>query len=114
MIKVGNLEARRDFLDVRDVVDAYAAAVLAPDLPAGIVINVASGVPRRMGDILDALLAMSGIAIRVERDDRLIRPTDIPVTAGDARRAAAMLGWRPSIAWETTLRDVLDAHRRAA
>ena len=113
VMKVGNLEARRDFLDVRDVVDAYAAAVVAPDLPAGIVINVASGVPRRMGDILDALLAMSGVAISVERDDALMRPTDISVTAGDARLAGAVLGWCPSIPWETTLRDVLDAHRRA-
>ena len=114
VMKVGNLEARRDFLDVRDVVEAYAAAVGALDLPGGIVVNVASGIPRRMGDVLDAMLAMSGADITVERDEALMRPTDIPVTAGDARRAASMLGWRPAIAWETTLRDVLDAHRRAA
>ena len=114
VMKVGNLDAKRDFLDVRDVVEAYAAVAGAVDLPSGIVINVASGVPRRMGDVLDAMLGMSEVEIDVEQDRTLMRPSDIPVTAGDARRAASLLGWRPSIAWEKTLRDVLDAHRHAA
>ena len=99
---------------MRDVVEAYAAAVAAPNLPAGVVINVASGIPRMMGDVLHQMLSMSSAKIHVERDQALMRPTDIPVTAGDARRAAAMLDWRPTIAWEATLRDVLDAHRRDA
>ena len=113
VIKVGNLDAKRDFLDVRDVVEAYAAAVGAPDLSPGVVINIASGVPRRMGDVLDAMLAMSDVEIDIEQDRALMRPSDIPITAGDARRAASLLGWQPSIPWEKTLRDVLDAHRRA-
>ena len=113
VLRVGNIEARRDFLDVRDVVEAYARAVTAPDLPRGVAINVASGIPRRIGDVLDALLGLSRVAIRVERDEALMRPSDVPVTTGDARRARDLLDWRPSIAWNTTLEDILDAHRRA-
>ncbi len=112
VLRVGNLDARRDFLDVRDVVEAYLLAATVPGLPRGVVLNVASGEPRRIGDVLDALLAMSRVAIRVEPDPALMRPSDVPVTAGDAARARALLGWRPRIPWETTLRDVLDDHRR--
>lgn len=112
-LKVGNLEARRDFLDVRDVVAAYLRVVTAADLPPGIVINVSSGTPRRIGDILEALLRQSRVAIRIEPDEALMRPSDVPVTAGDARRAHSLLDWRPAVPWETTLRDVLDACRRA-
>ena len=112
VMRVGNLDARRDFLDVRDVVEAYLLAATAPSLPRGVVLNLASGEPRRIGDVLDALLALSQVAIRVEPDPALMRSSDIPVTAGNAARARALLGWRPSIPWETTLRDVLDDHRR--
>ncbi len=112
VLRVGNLDARRDFLDVRDVVEAYLLAVTVPRLPRGIVLNVASGDPRRIGDVLDALLALSGTVIRIERDPALMRPSDVPVMAGDAARARALLGWRPRIPWETTLRDVLNDHRR--
>ncbi len=112
VMRVGNLDARRDFLDVRDVVEAYLLAATASSLPRGVVLNLASGEPRRIGDVLDALLRLSSVAIRVERDPALMRPSDVPVTAGNAARARALLGWRPSIPWETTLRDVLDDHRR--
>ncbi len=112
VLRVGNLDARRDFLDVRDVVDAYLLATTAPSLPRGVVLNLASGEPRRIGDILDALLRLSGVPIRVERDLALMRPSDVPVTAGNAARARALLGWCPCVPWATTLRDVLEAHRR--
>ena len=112
VMRVGHLDAPRALLDVRDVVEAYLLAATAPSLPRGVVINVASGKPRRMGDVLDALLAMSRAVIRVERDPALMRPSDIPVTVGDAARARDLLGWRPRIPWETTLHDVLDDHRR--
>ena len=112
VLRVGNLDAQRDFLDVRDVVQAYRLAVTAPSLPRGVVLNVASGEPRRIGDVLDALLGLSRIPIRVERDEALMRPSDVPLTAGNAARARDLLGWRPSIPWETTLLDVLDDHRR--
>ena len=111
VMRVGNLDARRDFLDVRDVVEAYFLAATVPSLPRGIVLNVASGEPRRIGDVLDTLLTMSRVAIRVEHDPALMRPSDVPVTAGNAARARDLLSWRPRIPWETTLRDVLDDQR---
>ena len=112
VMRVGNLDARRDFLDMRDVVEAYLLAVTGPALPRGVVLNIASGEPRRMGDVLDALLALSRVAIRVVPDPALMRPSDVPVTAGNAARARLLLGWGPSIPWDTTLRDVLDDQRR--
>ena len=111
VLSVGNLDARRDFLDVRDVVEAYLLAATVPSLPRGVVLNIASGEPRRIGDVLDALLALSQVTIRVEPDSALMRPSDVPVTAGNATRARELLGWRPCIPWETTLRDILDDHR---
>ena len=80
-------------------------------LPKGIAINIASGVPRRIGDIINALVDMSSVAITVELDKALLRPTDVPLTMGDARRAKELLGWQPSIPWDMTLHDILAAHR---
>lgn len=78
-IRVGSLDAMRDFLDVHDVVDAYVAAVLrADDLPVGCVMNLASGQPRRIGDMLDSLLAMSDTRIEVTPDPARFRPSDTP------------------------------------
>ena len=111
VLKVGNLDARRDFMDVRDVVDAYASAIVTPSLPSGIVLNLASGKSRRIGDVLEALLRLSSCPIRVEQDESLLRPNDVPVAAGDASRARELLNWQPMIPWTTTLRDVLDDHR---
>ena len=113
ILKVGNLDARRDFLDVRDIAEAYILAINAPDLPRGCILNLASGVSRKIGDALSLMLGMSRMAIAVKQDEALMRPSDMPLTVGDARRANAMLGWRPTIAWETTLQDVLETHRQA-
>lgn len=114
VLRVGNLDAFRDFLDVRDVVEAYVR-VLDParPLPRGSVLNLASGQPRRIGDVLEDLLSRSHAAIRVEPDPARMRPSEIPVTAGAARRAADLLGWAPSVPWRTTLDDVLADQRRA-
>jgi GDP-4-dehydro-6-deoxy-D-mannose reductase len=71
------------------------------------VFNLASGTPRRIGDILDMLIATSGIRIEVRTDPALMRPVDIPRTSGDASKAQRLLGWAPTIPFETTLRDVL-------
>lgn len=111
VLRVGNLGAIRDFLDVRDVVDGYVRALLAPDLPAGTVLNLASGVPRRIGDVLQALVAASGAAVRIEPDPARMRPSEIPVAIGSGARAAALLGWAPQIPFDRTLRDVLDGCR---
>jgi GDP-4-dehydro-6-deoxy-D-mannose reductase len=108
VLRVGTLETRRDFLDVRDVCRAYARC-LSPDLtlPPGTVLNIASGTSRRIGDILDSLLALAGITATIETDADRLRPADIPVATGDASAAREMLGWVPEIGWERTLRDIL-------
>ncbi len=114
VLSVGTLDARRDFLDVRDVVAAYSLCLARADtLPPGTVLNVASGKGRRVGDILDALLALSGVRATVEIEAARLRRAEIPLATGDASRARAVLGWAPAIPWETTLRDVLrDWHAR--
>ncbi|HEX4768298.1 MAG TPA: GDP-mannose 4,6-dehydratase [Lichenihabitans sp.] len=111
VMKVGNLDAQRDFLDVRDVAAAYALAIQARDLTDYAVYNLASGIPRRIGDVLASLLAASRARISIATDEALLRPTETPIAIGDARRAHDDFGWRPEIAWETTLRDVLEASR---
>ncbi|TIO54740.1 MAG: NAD-dependent epimerase/dehydratase family protein [Mesorhizobium sp.] len=113
VIHVGNLEAERDFLDVRDVVRAYAIAAIqdsktGPDC----VYNIASGRPRRIRDILDMLISQSGIEIEVRADPKRLRPNEIPVACGDASKAHEKLKWTPLVPFEQTIADVLDYWRR--
>jgi GDP-4-dehydro-6-deoxy-D-mannose reductase len=110
VLKVGALTPERDFLDVRDVARAYALA-LARDLPTGTVLNLAAGTPRRIGDVLEALLALAKVKVEVAEDPARLRPADIPRAIGDAARARALLGWEPVIPWAQTLADVLDDWR---
>lgn len=112
VLRVGALEPRRDFLDVQDVCDAYVAALRAPTLEAGIVFNIASGTPRRVGDVLDALCRVAGVEARVETGTALLRPSEIPTASGSAARAQSLLAWRPRTPWEATLRTVLDDWRQ--
>jgi GDP-4-dehydro-6-deoxy-D-mannose reductase len=104
-IKVGNLEARRDLTDVRDVVDAYER--LLDRAPAGRAYNVCSGRAWRIADLLDELLHLSRTHVRIDVDGTRLRPHDIPVLQGDATRIRAELGWTPAIPVEQTLRDTL-------
>jgi GDP-4-dehydro-6-deoxy-D-mannose reductase len=110
IIRVGNLDAERDFLDVRDVVNAYALAVRsADDMQApGIILNIASGTPHRIGDILERLLGQSRVVITVEQDPARLRPSDLPRILGDAARARRTLGWAPAHTFDDTLAAVLD------
>jgi GDP-4-dehydro-6-deoxy-D-mannose reductase len=108
VLHVGALDPRRDFLDVRDVCAGYAAILAAADrLDPGLILNLASGQPRRIGDILEALLQAAGVQAEIRTDAARLRPTDIPVAAGDASLAHRLLGWAPRIPWERTLADVL-------
>lgn len=108
-MRVGALDPARDFLDVRDVCAAYAACLTQPDsvLPPGTILNLASGTPRRIGDILQAMVRLAGIEVAVESDAGLLRPSDIPLACGDSSQAHRLLGWAPRIAWEQTLTEVL-------
>jgi GDP-4-dehydro-6-deoxy-D-mannose reductase len=106
---VGNLDARRDMLDVRDVTEAYAAACVAafpPPTPG--IVNIASGNAHRIGDLLERLRGMARAPIEVSLDPALLRLSDIPAAAGDATRAREWLGWAPRIDIDTTLAAVLD------
>ncbi len=111
-LRVGNLAPNRDFLDVRDVCAAYAACVARRnDLPPGVIINLASGVPRRVGDVLTDLMRLAGVAADVTVNPALIRAADMPVVLGDASRARELLNWTPVTPWQQTLRDVMDDWR---
>ena len=112
VLKVGNLEPKRDVLDVRDVVRAYLGILDAPDL-AG-VFNVCSGASTRIGWILDWFIAQSRVPVRVESDPSLFRPMDAPDLRGSSARLRAAIGWAPSIPIEETLGMILDDARRRA
>jgi len=104
-VAVGDLSTRRDFLDVRDVVRAYR--LLAQQGVSGDIYNVASGVDVAIGDIAAALVSIiaPGVQLVVDRD--LLRPVEVPVSRGDARKLREATGWEPRIALATSLRDVV-------
>lgn len=96
VIRVGNIEAARDFMHVADVVRAYALALEQFDaLPNGAVFNLASGQPRKIGDILAAMIARAAVPIRVEVDPARLRPVEIMRAVGDAGKAYRLLNWKP-------------------
>lgn len=112
IIKVGNLSMRRDFLDVRDVVDAYIAAILCFDrLANGAVFNIASGEAIEVENILKTLLMLSSKEIKIARDQERMRPNDIPVMAGNAKAISRALQWEPRRRMADTLKWVLDYYR---
>ena len=114
-VEVGNLEPRRDFLDVRDVCDAYIACINRRHaLSPGAIFNVASGEPRRIGDVLEDLRALAGVAVEVRVDRSRVRITEMPLVCGNAARAGDLLGWTPTTPWRQTLQDVLDDWRARA
>lgn len=92
VLQVGDLSPRRDFVHVTDVVEGYR--VLAERGEGGSVYNLASGRGVSIGEALDRLRRISGVAARVERDEARVRPVDMPLLVGDNRRLAA-LGWSP-------------------
>jgi len=113
IIRVGNLEAERDFLDVRDVARSYALAVQASTaMASGTILNIASGVPRRIETILQLLLAKSAVSISVDFDKSRLRPSDLPRIIGDASLAQRCLGWAPEHTFDDTLSMVLSDWRR--
>jgi len=105
VIKVGNLEAQRDFTDVRDVVRAYRLLMQQGEI--GEVYNVASGKAVGIQHILDKLLELSEVDVRVEQDPKLMRPADIPVLVGDSTKLRKLTGWRPTISLDRSLKDVV-------
>lgn len=112
VLKVGNLEAERDFLDVRDVVNAYLTAALDAKEPYGEAYNLSTGQPLRIGQILETLIGMARCKITFEQDPVRYVPSDITKASGNPSKALIGLGWRQSIPLETTLSDVLEYWRQ--
>ncbi len=109
VLAVGNLDAQRDFTDVRDVVKAYK---LALDLGVpGEVYNIGSGCVWRIGDALDQLLRLTPIQVTIEPDPDRMRPSDVPLLHCDMSKFAAQTGWRPEIPFAQTLADLLNYWR---
>lgn len=108
VLQVGALDPERDFLDVRDVCAAYVTCLeRRADLPDGLVLNLASGTPRRIGGVLEDLRRLAGVTAEVATAAPLLRPADIARACGNAGEARRRLDWSPRIAWEDTLRAVL-------
>jgi GDP-4-dehydro-6-deoxy-D-mannose reductase len=111
-IAVGNLAARRDFTDVRDVVKAYR--MLIESGTPGEVYNVCSGHDVAIEEIANTLLRLAGTSLEFKTDPALTRPVEVPVLRGDPTRLQQVTGWKPEIPLEQTLADVLEYWRQHA
>jgi GDP-4-dehydro-6-deoxy-D-mannose reductase len=109
VIHVGNLDAVRDFTDVRDMVRAYWLAL--EKCESGEAYNICSGKGWKIKDLLDHLLGLTRVKIDVRQDPARLRPSDVPVLVGDPTKFVDATGWRPEIPFERTLRDMLDYWR---
>jgi GDP-4-dehydro-6-deoxy-D-mannose reductase len=110
VIKVGNLQARRDFTDVRDIVRGYILALQKGE--AGEVYNLCSGKAWSIQEILDYLLSQSKAKVSVEFDPARARPSDVPVLEGSAAKFEGVSGWKPQIPFERTLEEILHYWRQ--
>ncbi|PWK56767.1 GDP-mannose 4,6-dehydratase [Aminobacter sp. AP02] len=109
VINVGNLLAYRDFLDVRDVVRAYAdAALLEVPEAYGQVFNLASGRVHQIGAVLDTLIRLSGLAVEIRVDPSRLRKAEVATACGSAEAALRVFRWHTEINFEETLSGVLD------
>jgi GDP-4-dehydro-6-deoxy-D-mannose reductase len=109
VLRVGNLDAARDFTDVRDVVRAYRLVALGGE--PGAVYNVCSGVATPISVLARLVAGLARRPVRLEVDPALLRPVDVPVLVGDPGRLVARTGWKPEIPLETTVVDVLEDWR---
>jgi GDP-4-dehydro-6-deoxy-D-mannose reductase len=109
-LHVGNLEARRDFVDVRDVAPAYLLA--GTRAQPGEVYNVATGRGRSIREVLDSLLTLTDAVVDVVFDPGRLRPAEIPALVGDGSRFRQATGWAPAIPFEQTVSDILSYWRK--
>jgi len=109
-IYVGNLEAKRDFTDVRDIIRAYH--LIVEQGTPGQAYNVASGKAYSIQYLLDTLLSYTDMEIEVRVDPKRLRPVDVPEIRGDSTKLSSDTGWKPTITFEETLKDVLEDCRQ--
>lgn len=109
VIHVGNLKAKRDFTDVRDVIAAYECLVRQGH--TGETYNVGAGNAYSIQEILDQIIALSGQEIRVEVEAERLRPIDVPIISADISKITEHTDWTRKIGLEKTLKDTLDYWR---
>lgn len=109
VIYVGNLEAQRDYTDVRDMVRAYLLAVQKCD--PGEVYNIATGHAIKIEDVLKMMLAMSTVKVEIKQDPARMRPSDVPILIGDNKKFQEKTGWKAEIPFEKTAADLLNYWR---
>jgi len=109
VIYVGNLEAKRDFTDVRDMVRAYWLSLEKGE--PGEVYNIGSGRTCAMQEVLDTLLSLSKVKVKVEVDPKRLRPSDVPILLSDCTKFRKLTGWKPKIPFKQTMSDLLDYWR---
>ena len=103
ILRVGNLEARRDFLHVDDAIDAYE--MVARDGRPGEAYNLGTGEVRSIREMLDLLLRTAGMEVEIEVDTERFRPVDVPMTCADIRKIGSF-GWSPSRRVSEALEDL--------
>ncbi len=109
VIYVGNLEAKRDFTDVRDMVRAYWLALERG--VEGEVYNIGRGQAFAMKEVLDLLMSLSRARMEVQVDPARLRPSDVPVLLADSSKFMGLTGWRPMIPFKQTILDLLNYWR---
>jgi GDP-4-dehydro-6-deoxy-D-mannose reductase len=110
ILRVGNIETKRDFTDVRDMVKAYTLSLEKGDI--GDVYNIGTGRAYKISDILDILLRMSTTQIDVKIDETLLRPSDTPELLCDNTKFVSKTGWHAEYKIEETLQTILDYWRK--
>jgi GDP-4-dehydro-6-deoxy-D-mannose reductase len=110
VMHVGNLDAVRDFSDVRDVVRAYAL-VLEKGTP-GEVYNIASGQGIKIKDLLEKLVDMTRVRVEIKQDPNRLRPSDVQLLIGSPEKFQKATGWKPEIPFDQTLKDLMDFWRK--
>jgi len=110
IIKVGNLKAKRDFTDVRDMVRAYWLVLEKGKI--GEVYNICSNKAYSIKEVLDILLSLSKRRIKIEEDPQRMRPSDVPILLGDNTKFKKETGWQPEISFEKSIKDLLDYWRQ--
>ena len=105
VVKVGNLEAKRDYTDVLDIVRGYRDAVL--NGKPGDVYNLCSGESISIGDALKLLVKLAGVEVEIVEDAERVRPVDITDLFGSYQKAQRDFGWRPRVEREASLDSLL-------
>jgi len=109
VVHVGNVDAKRDYTDVRDMVKGYLLAVEKCD--PGDVYNICTGSTVKIADVLKLLLSYSKIKVEIKEDSDRMRPSDVPILLGDNSKFVAKTGWKPEIVFEKTMEDLLNYWR---